>query len=371
MFAKSRVFIALGIFLGLCAMNMEAKTTVSKASFGKTSDGTPVDIYTLSDGAIEARIMTYGGTIVSLKIPDRNGKMGDIVLGFDSIEAYQAKSPFFGAIIGRYGNRIAKGHFTLNGHAYTLPTNDGPNTLHGGKGFDKVVWKAKEIQSGIELSYLSKDGDQGFPGNLTTTVRYTLEGNDLKIEYSATTDKDTVVNLTNHSYFNLAGQGSGDILKQVIQINASHYTPVDATLIPTGEIASVAGTPFDFLKPHAIGERINSDNQQLKRGIGYDHNWVLDNKTGEVALAAKAYDPSSGQTLEVLTDQPAVQFYSGNHLEGPLAGKDGKTYNFRDAFCLETQHYPDSPNHPKFPSTELKPGQHYHTVTIFRFGTQK
>ena len=373
MFSRSIVSTVVSLFiLFLCAITMEAKTKVTKESFGKMPDGTPVDIYTLKGDNIEARITTYGGRIVSLRVPDRKGQMGDIVLGFDSLQGYLGNEPFFGALIGRYGNRIAKGHFTLDGKTYSLPINDGPNSLHGGNvGFDKVVWTGKAIENGLELTYLSKDGDQGYPGNLTATVRYTLMGNDLRIEYSATTDKDTVVNLTNHSYFNLAGQGSGDILKQVMQIFASHYTPVDATLIPTGEIASVAGTPFDFRTPHAIGERINNDNEQLKRGKGYDFNWVLDNKTGKVAEAAKAYDPSTGRTLEVLTDQPGIQFYTGNFLDGTLTGKEGKVYGHRGAFCLETQHYPDSPNHPKFPSTELKPGQQYHTVTIFRFGTQK
>ena len=373
MFGKSIVSIAVSfLMLALCAITMEAKTKVTKESFGKMPDGTPVDIYTVSDETIEARITTYGGRVVSLKTPDRKGHAADIVLGFDSLDGYLGNEPFFGALIGRYGNRIAKGKFTLDGNTYSLPVNDGPNSLHGGTtGFDKVVWTGKALENGVELTYLSKDGDQGYPGNLTATVRYTLMGNDLHIEYSATTDKDTVVNLTNHSYFNLAGQGSGDILKQAMQIYASHYTPVDSTLIPTGEIASVAGTPFDFRTPHAIGERIGKDNEQLKLAKGYDHNWVLDNKTGKIALAAKAVDPSTGRTLEVLTDQPGVQFYTGNFLDGTIKGKEGKVYEHRGAFCLETQHFPDSPNHPKFPSTELKPGQHYHTVTIFRFGAQK
>ncbi len=363
--------IAVFFMLTLSAMTMEAKTKVTEASFGKMPDGTPVDIYTLNDGKIEARITTYGARIVSIDAPDRNGKKADIVLGFDSLEGYLGNEPYFGAIVGRYGNRIAKGKFTLDGKTYSLPINDGPNTLHGGrKGFDKVVWKGKQIPNGVELTYLSKDGEQGFPGNLTSTVRYTLVGDDLKIEYSATTDKDTVLNLTNHSYFNLAGQGSGDILQHVMQINASHFTPVDATLIPTGEIAPVEGTPFDFRTPHVIGERINADNQQIHRAHGYDDNWVLDHPAGKLSVAAIAYEPNSGRTLEVLTTQPGVQFYTGNFLDGTLKGIDGKVYNRRGAFCLETQHYPDSPNHPSFPTTELKPGQQYHQVTIFRFGTR-
>lgn len=372
MFARRIVSTGIGVLaLVLCTINMEAKTKVTKDSFGKMPDGTPVEVYTLSGDNIEARITTYGGRIVSLRAPDRNKHMDDVVLGFESVDGYLTDEPFFGALIGRYGNRIAKGHFTLDGKTYTLPINDGPNTLHGGpQGFDKKIWTAKPIENGVQLTYLSKDGEEGFPGNLTATVRYTLTGNDLRIEYSATTDKDTVLNLTNHSYFNLSGQGNGDILKHVMQINASHYTPVDSTLIPTGKIPPVAGTPFDFRTPHAIGERIANDNEQLHLAKGYDHNWVLDNKTGKVAEAAKALDPATGRTLEVLTDQPGVQFYTGNFLDGTIKGKDGKVYVHRGAFCLETQHFPDSPNHANFPSTELKLGGHYHTVTIFRFGVQ-
>ena len=372
MFARRIVSTGIGVLaLVLCTINMEAKTKVTKDSFGKMPDGTPVEVYTLAGDNIEARITTYGGRIVSLRTPDRSKHMDDVVLGFDSVDGYLTDEPFFGALIGRYGNRIAKGHFTLDGKTYTLPTNDGPNTLHGGpQGFDKRIWTAKPIENGVQLTYVSKDGEEGFPGNLTAIVRYTLMGHDLRIEYSATTDKDTVLNLTNHSYFNLSGQGNGDILKHVMQINASRYTPVDATLIPTGKIPPVAGTPFDFRTPHAIGERIGNDNEQLKRAKGYDHNWVLDNKTGKVAEAAKAVDPATGRTLEVLTDQPGVQFYTGNFLDGTIKGKDGKAYIHRGAFCLETQHFPDSPNHANFPSTELKPGGHYHTVTIFRFGVQ-
>jgi aldose 1-epimerase len=358
------------LILALATMNLEAKTSVTQAPFGKMPDGTPVEIYTLKDHNIEARIMTYGGILVSLRTPDRSGKTDDIVLGFDSLDNYVAKSTFFGALVGRYANRIAKGQFTLDGKTYTLPINDGHNTLHGGKGFDKAVWQAKAIENGVELTHLSPDGDQGFPGNLSVTVRYTLVGNALRIEYSATTDKPTVVNLTNHSYFNLAGQGNGDILKQVMQINASHYTPADSNLIPTGEIAPVEGTPFDFRTPHVIGERIDQDNEQLRLAKGYDQNWVLDNKSGKLAVAAIAYDPGSGRTLEVSTTEPGVQFYTSNHMEGTVPGKQGKTYAFRTAFCLETEHFPDSPNHPMFPSTELKPGQRYDTVTVFKFGTR-
>lgn len=358
------------LILVLATMNVAAKTSVTKELFGNMPDGTPVEIYTLNDQNSQARIMTYGGILVSLRAPDRSGKMDDIVLGFDSLDNYVAKSMFFGALVGRYANRIANGHFRLGGTTYSLPQNDGHNTLHGGKGFDKVVWKAKPIENGVELTHLSVNGDQGFPGNLAVVVRYTLAGNALRIEYCATTDKPTVVNLTNHSYFNLAGQGNGDILKQVMQINASHYTPADSTLIPTGEIAPVKGTPFDFQTPHVIGERIDQDNEQLRLAKGYDQNWVLDNKSGKLAVAAIAYDPGSGRTLEISTTEPGVQFYTSNHMEGIIPGKQGKTYGFRTAFCLETEHFPDSPNHLSFPSTELKPGQRYDTVTVFKVGTR-
>ena len=356
------------LVIALMTMTSVVSAQVTKQSFGKTPDGKNVDIYTLKDGAIEAQIITYGGIIQSLKVPDKNGKAADVVLGFDTLDEYvKGNKGFFGALIGRYGNRIAGGKFVLDGKTYQVPLNDGPNALHGGpQGFDKVVWEGKEIPHGVELTYVSPDGDMGFPGKLTTVVRYTLVGKDLKIDYSATTDKDTVLNLTNHSYFNLAGAGNGDILKNEVKINASRYTPVDATLIPTGELASVGGTPFDFRKPTAVGARIDGDNDQLKKGHGYDHNWVLDS-TGKMAEAAEVYEPSSGRVLQVITDQPGVQFYTGNFLDGSITGKGGKVYGHRSGLCLETQHFPDSPNHPKFPSTELKPGQKYHWVTIFRF----
>lgn len=366
--------LAIFLSLAMVSTNLQAKTTktqktqVTKAPFGTDTEGTPVEIYTLDDGTIQARIMTYGGVIVSLKTPDRNGKMADIVNGLDSLGGYEGKVPYFGALIGRYANRIAHGEFKLDGKTYTLPKNDGDNTLHGGtRGFDKVVWKAKEIENGIELTHVSPDGDQGFPGTLTAVVHYTLVGDTLKIDYSATTDKDTVVNLTNHSYFNLAGQGSGDILKQEMMINASHYTPVNANLIPTGKIAPVAGTPFDFRKLTPIGARINQDNEQLKLAKGYDDNWVLDKPAAKMGFAAEAYDPGSGRVLKVYTTQPGIQFYTGNFLDGTITGKDGKVYSHRSAFCLETQHYPNTPNEPSFPSAELKPGERYHQVTEFKF----
>jgi len=362
---------------GLClavTMIAEAQTKVTSQPFGKVPDGTPVEIYTLSDGGYEARIATYGGIVVSLKAPDRNGKPADVVLGFDDLDGYVANfngpsSAFFGAIIGRYGNRIAHGSFTLDGKKYSLPLNNGENSLHGGPhGFNNVVWKAKPVADGVELSYVSKDGEAGYPGNLSTVVRYTLVKGSLRIEYSATTDKDTVVNLTNHSYFNLAGQG--DILNHQLTLHASRFTPVDAGLIPTGELKPVESTPFDFRKATAVGARINAEDEQLHRGHGYDHNWVLDSKIGKLAEAAELYDPGSGRVLKVLTDQPGVQFYSSNFLDGSIKGKGGKPDQLHGAVCLETQHFPDSPNHPDFPTTELKPGQRYHTVTVYSFSVR-
>jgi aldose 1-epimerase len=368
-----RTIAISGLFLAV-TITAEAKTKVTSQPFGKMPDGTPVDIYTLSDGAFEARIATYGGVVVSLKAPDRNGKTADVVLGFDDLDGYVTNfntpaNAFFGAIIGRYANRIAHGGFMLDGQKYSLPQNDGQNTLHSGThGFNNVVWKAKPVANGVELTYLSKDGESGFPGNLSATVRYTLIKGDLRIEYSATTDKDTVVNLTNHSYFNLAGQG--DILKNEVTLHASRFTPVDAALIPTGELKPVEGTPFDFRKATAVGARIGADDAQLHLGHGYDHNWVLDSGGGKLVEAAEVYEPSSGRVLKVLTDQPGIQFYTGNFLNGTIKGKGGKPDELRSALCLETQHFPDSPNHPDFPTTELKPGERYHTVTVYSLSTR-
>ncbi|MFZ0759201.1 MAG: aldose epimerase family protein [Candidatus Sulfotelmatobacter sp.] len=363
-----------GLGIALFTMSAEAKTKVTSQPFGKMPDGTPVEIYTLSDGAYEARIATYGGVVVTLNTPDRNGKSADVVLGFDDLEGYVANfngpsDAFFGAIIGRYANRIAHGTFTLDGKKYSLPLNNGENSLHGGPhGFNNVVWKARPIANGVELTYLSKDGEAGYPGDLSAMVRYTLVNRELRVEYSATTDKDTVVNLTNHSYFNLAGKGT--ILNHQLTLHASRFTPVDTGLIPTGELQSVASTPFDFRKPTAIGLRINADNEQLHRAHGYDLNWVLDSGGGKLAEAAEVYDPSSGRVLEVLTDQPGIQFYSGNFLDGSIKGKGGEPYELHAGLCLETQHFPDSPNHPNFPTTELKPGERYHTVTVYRFSAR-
>ena len=348
---------------------------IKKQAFGMTDSGEPVEIYTLTNAnGLEVRIMTYGGTVVSLKVPDRHGNLGDVVLGYETLDGYLKNSPYFGAIIGRYGNRIGKARFSLNGKEYTLPKNNGENTLHGGlKGFGTVVWKGKEVKSkdgiGLSLSYVSKDGEEGFPGNLTVTVVYTLtNNNELKIEYTATTDKATVVNLTHHSYFNLAGEGG--ILNHELMIDASRFTPVDSGLIPTGELRSVKGTPMDFTQSTLIGARINQQDEQLTLGRGYDHNWVLNNRTGKLALAATVYEPGSGHVMEVFTTEPGLQFYSGNFLDGSITGKGGQVYKQRYGLCLEAQHFPDSPNKPGFPSTVLKPGQKYKTMTIYKFSVR-
>ncbi len=353
---------------------LAAQGAVTKAAFGTTPDGTPVELYTIKSAGLEADIMTYGARIVSLKTADRDGKMADIVLRYKDLAGYFGeKNTYFGAIVGRYGNRIAHGKFSLDGHAYTLPLNDhGLNTLHGGTvGFDSLVWKGHEIPGGVEMTLVSKDGDQGFPGTLTAHVRYTVHGSALRIDYSATTDKDTVVNLTNHSYFNLSGEGQGTIFGEMMELFSDKYTPTDAGLIPTGELAPVAGTPFDFNKPTAIGARINDPNEQLKMAGGYDHNWVLRGANGVEKKAARVYDPASGRVLTVTTTQPGVQFYTGNFLDGSKTGKSGTAYQKNFAFCLETQHFPDSPNHPAFPTTELKPGQTLHSMTTFTFSVQK
>jgi aldose 1-epimerase len=368
---KANYVLAIFSSLFILSAVMAAATRVTKQPFGQIPDGTSVDLYTLNDGKVEARIMTYGGIILSLRTPDRDGKLDDIVLGHDLVEQYIPNPPYLGALIGRYANRIAHGTFQLDGKTYTIPTNNGDNALHGGpRGFDQAVWTGKQIKNGVELTYVSKDGDQGFPGTLMVTVSYTLRAGALRIEYSATTDKDTVVNLTNHSYFNLAGQGRGDVLAHVVTIDSSRFTPVNANLIPSGELRPVQGTPFDFRTPHAIGERINADDAQLQFAHGYDHNFVLDHPERELAEAAEVYEPTTGRILKVLTTQPGVQFYTGNFLDGSITGKNGRAYGKRSAFCLETQHFPDSPNHPSFPTAELKPGQKFHSVTIFEFSTK-
>lgn len=353
----------------LILMTTTLSSAATRAGFGKMPDGTPIFVYTLTNkNGVEARITNYGGRLVSLRVPDRKGALGDVVLGFDSVDGYIANpGPFFGALIGRYGNRIGGARFTLNGVEYKLDKNDGANSLHGGgHGFDKAVWTAREIPGGLELTYLSKDGEQGYPGNLKAVVTYHLtDANELRIDYSATTDKTTVVNLTNHAYFNL--KGSGDILGHLLALNASRFTPVDAGLIPTGELRSVAGTPFDFNHPTAIGSRIGQNDEQLMLGHGYDHNWVL-NGSG-MRGAAHVEEPSTGRVLEVRTTEPGIQFYSGNFLDGTIKGRGGQVYGHRSGFCLETQHFPDSPNKPDFPSTVLKPGAVYHSSTSYKFST--
>ena len=345
-----------------------AKMSIIKSNFGKTKEGQSVDLYTLTNAnGMTIKITNYGGIVTSLKVPDKNGQWDDVVLGFDSLEKYLEGHPYFGALIGRYGNRIAKGKFTLNGTEYQLAANNGENHLHGGiKGFDKVVWNAeivkKENEVGIKLNYLSKDGEEGYPGNLSVAVIYTLSNNnELKILYEAETDKPTPVNLTHHSYFNLKGAGNGDILGHLLTIHADRFTPVDDGLIPTGELKSVKDTPMDFTVPKAIGERID----RVKGG--YDHNYVLNGWDGSLKRVAKVVEPLSGRVMEVWTTEPGLQFYSGNFLDGTITGKDGKVYNKHYGFCLETQHFPDSPNKPQFPSTILEPGEKYTHTTVYRF----
>jgi aldose 1-epimerase len=356
-----------------------AQPSITRTSFGKTTDGQSVDIYTLRNRrGMEARITNYGGIVVSLTAPDRNGKYADVVLGYNDLDTYMRPPfPYFGAIVGRYGNRIAKGRFTLNGVEYKLAVNNGENHLHGGlKGFDKVVWTAHEMRTpagpALALTYLSKDGEEGYPGNLRARVVYTLtNNNELKIDYTESTDKDTVTNLTHHSYFNLKGEGNGDILEHVVVLRASRFIPTDAGSIPTGEIRNVAGTPFDFMKANTIAARINNDDEQLKFGNGYDHTWIIEGRMGTLRQAAIVYEPTTGRELEVWTTEPGVQFYTGNFLDAAIIGKSGKPYPPRSGFCLETQHYPDSPNKPNFPTTTLRKGATYRSTTIYRFLSRK
>ena len=354
------------------------KPKVTSKFFGKTSDGKYAYLYTLKNAnGMKADITNYGAIVVSLYAADKNGKFADIVLGYDNLEDYVKETPYFGAIVGRYGNRIGKGKFTIDGKEYSLAVNNDENHLHGGiKGFDKVVWDATVFETedsvGLELIHVSKDGEEGYPGNLTSIVRYSLTDNDeLKVEYEAFTDKKTVVNLTHHGYFNLAGQGTGEILDHYMMLNADRFTPVDEGLIPTGELKPVKGTDFDFTKPTKIGERINNRDPQLIFGKGYDHNWVLNREDDDsMALAAEVYEPTTGRVMTVTTTEPGIQFYSGNFLDGTLTGKKNKVYNFRNGFCLETQHYPDSPNQSNFPSVILKPGEKYETTTVYKFSTK-
>lgn len=351
--------------------------SIEKHPYGKTASGEAVDLYSLTNaGGMEVNIITYGGIITSIRVPDRNGNFASVTLGFDTLAEYEKRHPYFGALIGRYGNRIGAAKFTLEGKEYKLAANDGPNSLHGGvKAFDKALLSAKEVKGeaevGLELSFVSPDGNEGYPGNLSVTVVYTLTAdNALRIDYSATTDKTTVVNLTNHTYFNLAGNGAGSIYSHIVQLNADRYTPVNENLIPTGELAPVQGTPFDFRTPKQIGGGIRSGDAQMVRGRGYDHNFVI-NRDDATSLvkAAWVYDPSSGRSMETWTTEPGIQFYTSNFLDGTLVGSSGGMYRQGDGFCLETQHFPDSPNQPAFPTTTLKPGDTYQTTTVYKFAT--
>ena len=365
--------------LAACTLR-EVRQPPARRIFGRlpSPDGASVEEFTLTNAhGIEVRAITYGAIITVIRTPDRSGKLADIVFGFDSLEGYLAQSPYFGAIVGRFANRIAHGQFSLDGVTYHLATNNGPNSLHGGlRGFDKVLWTAEPVQSdsgaGVVFHYLSPNGEEGYPGNVDVRVTYMLTPRDeLVVDYTATTDKATPLNLSQHSYWNLHGDGKGNILDHVLTLDASAYTPVDSTLIPTGQIAAVAGTPFDFRSPTAIGARIEQPNKQLRFGKGYDHNWVLDRPAGggtALVRAARLVDSTSGRTLEISTSEPGIQFYSGNFLDGTITGKHGVVYGHRAALCLETQHFPDSPNHPNFPSTILRPGETYHSRTVFSFG---
>ncbi len=354
-------------------MAWAAIATVTHSTFGRMPDGAAVDLYTLTNAhGIEVRVATYGAILVSIRTPDRQGQFADIALGFDSLDDYRTRSRYFGAVVGRYGNRIARGRFTIDGRTFQLATNNGVNHLHGGvNGFDKANWRSESFERdgnvGVVLHHRSRDGEEGYPGTLDVTVTYTLTPQDaLVVEYAATTDRATHVNLTQHSYFNLAGEGRGDILQHQLTINADRYTPVDEGLIPTGALAPVEGTPFDFRRPTAIGARIDAENEQLRFGAGYDHNYVL-NGGPALRLAARVVEPTSGRTMEVSTTEPGMQLYAGNHLSG-AAGKHGHLYAKRTGFCLETQHFPDSPNQPAFPSTLLKPGTTFRSTTVFTFG---
>ena len=376
---RSTLVGALILQAGCMTKTPESARTLSvrREPFGVLANGDSVHVFTLANAnGVEVRVLDYGGIIQSIRTPDRNGKVADVVLGFDTLAKYVKDSPYFGAIVGRFANRIARGRFTLDGKTYTLAINNGVNALHGGLvGFDKVVWRAEALTDpasvGLLLTHTSPDGDQGYPGTLKVRVTYTLNNrNELIIGYEATTDKPTIINLTNHSYFNLAGAGNGDILKHIVTIDADSITPIDSTLIPTGKIAAVAGTPFDFRSPTAIGTHIDDDDPQLRFAGGYDHNFVLNRKdTTSLVHAARVVEPTTGRTLDVYTTEPGVQFYTGNFLDGSFAGIGG-VYKNRYGFTLETQHYPDSPNHPNFPSVVLRPGHNFHSETVFRFGAE-
>jgi len=351
--------------------------TVTERPFGRMPDSTEVRLFTLTNaGGMSVSLTNYGGIVTSLLVPDSAGRAADVVLGYDSLGDYLRASPYFGAIVGRYANRIAGARFVLDGTRYSLAANDHGNSLHGGiKGFDKVVWRAEPFhdstQAGVRLRYVSADGEEGYPGRLDVTVTYALtDSNELRVEYLATTDRPTVLNLSHHGYFNLAGHSSGDILGHELTLAADRFTPVDSLLIPTGELREVAGTPMDFRAPVAVGARIGAVDQQLRYGLGYDHNWVLNGPSGTLRLAARVREPGSGREMEVRTTEPGIQFYSGNFLDGTNVGKGGVPYRHRAGFCLETQHYPDSPNHAEFPSTVLRPGEEYRSTTVYRFSAR-
>jgi len=360
---------------------LAAESPIAVQPFGQTHDGTKVSMYTLKNSSgMSVQITNYGATILRILAPDRSGRTADVVLGFNTLAEYEKDSPYFGATVGRFANRIANGQFTLDGRTYNLAKNNSPGgipcSLHGGKrGFDKVVWDAERTTvdgvPALVLNYVSKDGEEGYPGSLKVTVTYSVtDDNALRIDYAATTDKATPLNLTNHTYFNLLGEGNGDVLGHRVMINADYYTPTNKGLIPTGEVAAVKGTPFDFTEAHVIGERINADSEQIQAAGGYDHNWVLNSKDGKLAHAATVSEPTTGRILDVWTTEPGLQFYTGNFLDGKLVGKSGKIYPYRGALTLETQHFPDSPNQPGFPSTILRPGQTYRATTVYRFSAQ-
>ncbi len=368
---------ATALLLAACHVERRAMPSVTDRPFGKLPDGTETRLFTLDNGrGMRATVTDYGAIVTSLVVPDRAGRAADVVLGYDSLESYLRATPYFGAIVGRYANRIARARFTLDGTPYTLAANDNGNSLHGGRrGFDKLPWQAEPFhdstQAGVRLHLVSPDGDEGYPGRLDVTVTYALtDSSELRITYLATTDKPTVLNLSHHGYWNLAGHASGDILGEELTLAADSFTPIDSLLIPTGELRSVAGTPMDFRTPTAIGARIGQDDQQLRFGKGYDHNWVVNGPAGTLRLAARVHDPKTGRVMEVRTTEPGIQFYSGNFLDGSTIGQGGTPYLHRAGFCLETQHFPDSPNHPAFPSTVLRPGQEYRSTTVYRFSAQ-
>ena len=372
------VFAFIILFLTTCIQEEKSTMKVEKKMFGQIEDNVSAILYTLTNNnGVSMSVTNYGGIITELKVPDKNGNISDIVLGYDKVEDYIKETPYFGATVGRYGNRIAKGRFTLNGEEYTLAINNDPNHLHGGiKGFDKVLWETepfqRETELGLVMKYRSKDGEEGYPGNLDVKITYTLnDNNEVRIDYFATTDKPTICNLTNHTYFNLKDAGASTILDHELQILADKYTPIDPTSIPVGQLAVVEGTPFDFRQPKKIGRDINVENEQLKNGIGYDHNFVINGKMGDMRLAARVEEYTSGRVMEVFTEEPGVQFYCGNFLDGSLIGKNRTVYNYRNGFCLETQHFPNSPNEPEWPTTTLNPGEIYKTSTIHKFSVAK